>query len=40
MKIHHYKKVIDVFDVDTEKILVSNEFAYSKNKETNAKFIG
>ena len=32
------KKEIDVRDVDIDKILVSNEFAYRRNKETEVKY--
>ena len=41
IKFHNSKEVIQVSDVDIEKILISDEFAYGKNKETGAKyFIG
>ena len=40
-KFHCSKKVIDVRDVDIEKIVVSHKLAYGRNKETDAKyFIG
>ena len=35
---HCSKEVTNVGDVTIEKILVSGEFAYNKNKETNAKY--
>ena len=37
-KSHFSKKVIDVNMVDIEKISVSYEFVYDKNKETDAKY--
>ena len=33
-----FKKAIMVNNVKVEKILISNEFAYGKNKETNGKY--
>ena len=40
-KFYSFKKVIDINKVNIENILASNEFAYDKNKETDAKyFIG
>lgn len=40
-KFYSFKKVIDIDKVNIENILASNEFAYDKNKETDAKyFIG
>ena len=35
---HSSKKAVDVKDVDINKILVSNEFAFSKNKKTESKY--
>lgn len=32
------KKAINVKNVDVEKILISDEFAYEKNKETDGKY--
>ena len=38
---HCSKMVIDVNNLDVKKLLVSDKFAYGKNKETNVKyFIG
>ena len=33
-----FKKAVMVNNVNVEKILISNEFAYGKNKETNGKY--
>ena len=38
MEFYCSKKVIVLNNVDVQKILVSNEFAYGKNKETNEKY--
>ena len=38
MEFYCSKKVIVLNNVDVKKVLVSNEFAYGKNKETNAKY--
>lgn len=41
MKVHCYKIPISVSNLDVKKVLVYDGFAYSKNKETEAKyFIG
>ena len=37
-KFYSFKKVIDINKVNIENILASNEFAYDKNKETDAKY--
>lgn len=40
-KFHSSKKIINIHEVYIEKILLSNEFAYAKNKEADLKyFIG
>ena len=36
MKFYYFKKVIYVNNVDIEKILISDKFAYDKSKEANA----
>ena len=41
MKFYYSKKAIYVNNVDIEKLLISDKFAYDKSKEANAKyFIG
>ena len=38
-KFHFYKKMINIDEVDIEKTLISDEFAYGKTKDTNAKHL-